>query len=104
MNPLEELCYLCSQCKKSYPHNEHGKRFAEACCKCIREGCPFSSAYTGLGNICTVCHAQDNLKATRDTLEHAKRNMNDAMLRMERLKPGYVESTQADLPGVKSKP
>lgn len=34
MNAAEAKAWACGRCSKTYPHNEHGKRLAEGCCKC----------------------------------------------------------------------
>jgi hypothetical protein len=77
MKPKVVKAWACSSCHKTYPHNEHGKRFAETCCLCKTCG-KNPSAYMGSGTDCSQCHAKKVLKDARKSFEHAEKNLEAA--------------------------
>lgn len=74
--------WACSSCNKTYMHNEHGKRFAAACCLCRACG-KRPSAYTGLQTRCQECHNREELKKAEENLVFAQE-------RLEKAKQGVI--------------
>ena len=95
MKPAEKVrAWKCARCFNLFPFNEHGKRFAEACCKCAVEGCdrPAGGGRLG-GNRCDLHLAEEDVATSRtrklsadEWLERAEKRlalvkMNDARMR-----------------------
>lgn len=73
MRPRVVKAWACGFCNKTFMHNEHGKRFAAACCLCRTCG-KNPSAYTGAGTECSSCHRITVLKSATEDLSRAQEN------------------------------
>jgi hypothetical protein len=76
MNPKVVKAWSCGLCNHAYPHNEHGKRWAEDCCKCTQCGEP--SSHTGRGMLCRRCLAAKNLQSAREHMGQQKKYLEEA--------------------------
>lgn len=86
MTPRAVKAWACGACSKTFPHNEHGKRFADACCRC--RTCGGTSVYMGTSqSLCRACHEKD----VRQSVEAEYRRALEAYERTFGDKPSSTE-------------
>ncbi len=72
MKPAKKVqAWKCGLCANTFIQSKHAKRFAEACCMCVIEGCGRPSGRIGGRTECRHCMAKRGLASARQSLDGA---------------------------------
>ena len=97
MKPAEKVqAWKCGRCFNLFPFNEHGKRFAEACCTCGVEGCDQPAGGNRLGgNRCDLHIAEEELATCRTRKIDAEKWLERAEKRVATVKMNAASRREA---------